>query len=258
MAFITESYLKTYYLDHDYDKPLCVPKGVKFTPSAWDYVQVRHITILEQDVPEEHESSHNENIKFAKPYNKEEWETPSSYKNHYTGEVMDEKPETMTHLFENELVYKDDPRIVLRGRLDTLQSQILEFQKECDKDRRDDLVDSLGDLLDYTRKILGYEVLNQEIPDIKVLGLSMDELRDKSHHPEKYFGLKQMVLLNHQMDEHILRLNRLRAESREIELVAVSTFKKDNSFVRSDIVKALNRLSSAFHILMYQELSKHN
>lgn len=191
--------------------------------------------------------------RYGYPRGGGDWQTPTTYKILYDGRMVDKKPEGMTHLYENILVYKDEPRIVLRGRLDTFQARIIEAQVMF-SGGFPHLVPILEELLSFTRQILGYEVLNKPLPEIRLLGLSMEELNDRSHNPQKYFGMKQMVLPSYSDGLAVAVLNRLRAEAREIELVAVSAFRKGKDIDRNDIILALNRLSSAFHILMYQEL----
>ena len=44
-----------------------------------------------------------------------------------------QKPEHMTHLNSREMVYKTHPRILLRGKLDTLESEILLVMVGCDE-----------------------------------------------------------------------------------------------------------------------------
>lgn len=186
----------------------------------------------------------------------DDWQTPNSYKILYTGEIVDKKPETMTHLYENILVYKDDPRIILRGKLDTLQSKIIETQASLIYyQSSEQLIKDLTEILNYTRKILGHEVLNQQLPDdLILLGFTEKQIRDISHNPLKHFNIKQMVLIDH-TDAIVAKLNLLRAFVREVELQAVITFRKNDTFERYDIIQALNRLSSIFHILMYRELA---
>ena len=56
--------------------------------------------------------------------------------------------------------------------------------------------------------------------------------------------------------ERILRLNRCRCAAREAELAAAAAFTDENgNAVRTDILRALNRMSSMLYILMIQEKS---
>ena len=192
--------------------------------------------------------------RYGYPRGGGEWKTPEHFIIAYDGRKVDVKPNGMTHLYENVLVYKDEPRIILRGRLDSLQAKIIEAQLMLEDKPK--LVAQLEDLLAFSRRILGSEVLNKPLEPIKILGFSLNEVKDRSHDPQKYYGMKQMVLTSYKDGKAVVVFNRLRAESREIELIAVQTFRQGNTIEREDLIVALNCLSSAFHILMYQELTQ--
>lgn len=254
MGLITEIFLRQKFPGNQQGGVFTLSKGDKLTPSAMDFLSVHHIEVIEKEEAMSTEPE-DKSSRYGYPRSGGDWKTPETYKVLYDGRTVDKKPEGMTHLYENMLVYKDEPRIVLRGRLDTYQAYIIEAQVMfLEKFPR--LVPVLEELLAFTRQLLGYEVLNKPLPDIKLLGLTMEELNDRSHNPQKYFGMKQMVLPTHSDGLAVAVLNRLRAEAREIELVAVSAFRKGEQMERNDIIMGLNRLSSAFHILMYQELSQ--
>ncbi|MGL4677247.1 MAG: cobalamin adenosyltransferase [Brevinema sp.] len=246
MALITEAILRRVFLLNGIPNEYKISPQDTLTPSAFDFLKDRKVKVLFQ----------NSDLEFSKPLNKEEWETDTQFKNFYTGEIMDSKLESMTHLFENILVYKDDPRIILRGKLDTLQSHIIEAQILFQEKKRSDLVESLTDILNFTREILRCEVLNIEFPDREILGMTSQEIREKSHNPQKYFHLKQMVLVHYRQGAIVAKCNTLRAYSRECELSAVQAYRSGDHINQNSLIQALNRLSSSFHILMYQELSQ--
>lgn len=202
-------------------------------------------------------SDNNNKHEYGKPVNREDWSTPKQFKILYTDEVVDKKPETMTHLYENVLVYKDEPRIVLRGKLDSLQAKIIETQAAFAFDKANErLIAELKEILDYSRQILGNEVLNKPMDEnVLLLGLDEKQIRDISHNPMKYFDMKQMVLIEYSDGIVVAKLNLLRTLVREAEIEALKAFRKGDSFERSDIVMALNRLSSIFHILIYREMA---
>ena len=55
----------------------------------------------------------------------------------------------------------------------------------------------------------------------------------------------------------IARLNRARCAAREAELAAVEAFSdREGNPVRTDMLQALNRMSSMLYLLMIQEKSK--
>lgn len=161
------------------------------------------------------------------------------------------KPEHMTHLREGMLVPKTHPRIALRGQLDSLQAAILLAQAELARDARHArLIEQLEDVLGYVRVLLRCEVLEQPVPSQRLLGLSEAELRERSHDPQRFYGVPRMLLPHHGMGLAYLRLNALRCAAREAELAAMRAFAAEGWAANADFLRAMNRLSSALHILM--------
>jgi len=172
-----------------------------------------------------------------------------------TGEEYTEKPECMTHLFGNRLVYKDHARIAFRGAIDHLQSQIVFAQVSLRSGYPDKLINDLEDVLNFARNLLRAEVLDEQLGDMQLLGLSISELRDQSHNPEKYFGVKAMTKPHYSMGEGFAHLNLLRSMTRQAEVAAVQALMDDREESCHEIVIALNRMSSGFHILCCRLLS---
>ena len=156
------------------------------------------------------------------------------------------KPENMTHLYGTELINKDNEIIVLRGKLDSLQSEILLTQFEVSESNDPEFIEKLQKTLVFTRMIMQAEVKNIPFTAWNELGMTSDEIRKKSHNPKKYFE-KKHILPNYEMGKKILLLNKLRSMTREVELTAVKALD-----TRIDIIEALNRLSSYFYICMIE------
>lgn len=164
------------------------------------------------------------------------------------GGSFTEKPEGMTHLHGNVLVPKTHPRIDLRGRMDALEAELLLCQHASQS--RAELSDALGQMLDYVRKLLRAEVLGEPIAEARLCGLSAAELRERSHYPERYYG-QPHFLPSAADSELLLRLNHLRTQIRQTELSACRAFQNaDGGCDRSDLIQALNRLSSLCWILI--------
>ena len=174
-------------------------------------------------------------------------------------EQTDSKPEKMTCLYGNQLTGKDNPVIAFRGKLDKLCAMILEAQLLGEEKQNRAFVDDLQEILDFTRSLLSAEYQCTPLGDFRLLGLSPEDLRERSHHPEKYFGCGHL-LMHHSMGALCLRLNLLRTVVRETELAAVAALRDSNDLgepvknCRKDMVKALNRLSSLLYILIYKYL----
>ncbi|MCK5826494.1 MAG: phosphate propanoyltransferase [Desulfuromusa sp.] len=165
------------------------------------------------------------------------------------GTTYVEKPEHLTQLTGNQLVPKDHPRIVFRGWLDQLQGEILLLQKQVTSSGDLSLGQTLGELLDRIRAILRAEVVDEPLEPCDFLGFNEAEIRDQSHHPQKYFGLEHLEL-SAAMDFSILSLNHLRTLVRSAELSAVTAFSGTADVERNDIIQALNRLSSVIYVVM--------
>ena len=154
------------------------------------------------------------------------------------------KPEHMTNLNAREMVCKTHPRILLRGKLDTLESEILVLQCSSKPEWRA----PLGDALMLVRMVLAAEVRETPLPAWKLDGMDPDEVHRCSHHPQE-FGFPGHILPAPEHGLIAAQLNRLRALTRETELAAVQTYWDGQKVSREDIVLALNRLSSFFYVL---------
>lgn len=172
------------------------------------------------------------------------------------GRRFTEKPEDWTHLDQKYLVPKDHPRIRFRGQIDLLQSKIVRAQVELDERRSDPkLVGDLQSVLDLLRQLLRSEVLGEPLPSENVIGLTPQELRRQSHDPQGFFGVEYMKLPDKSMGFIYAVLNELRAQARVAETAAVTAFRERPTPVQRQLLQTMNRLSSAFHILMCRELA---
>lgn len=181
---------------------------------------------------------------------------PARFVDHQTGAPLFSKPEQMTHLQGNELVIKDHPRIVFRGRLDSLQSELVLAQSMiAERSGNQRLLSDLQELLDMLREIMRCDVLDEQLHVAGLLGLDFSQLRERSHDPKRFYGVEPMTLPEYAMGTEYALLNRLRTQVREAELSAVSAYHESEGFSREDIILALNRLSSAVHIIMCRYLA---
>ena len=161
-----------------------------------------------------------------------------------------EKPEHMTHLHGNVLVPKDHPRIALRGKLDSFQAMVLAAQMAAGDEGRTGVIADLQDILAYARKVLASEVTEIPFGDEALLAMREDELRAVSHNPLKYYGSGHLMP-DYRMGRTVVALNILRTLARETELAAMRAFAGDTGEPkRPDLIRALNRLSSAVYILI--------
>ena len=168
-----------------------------------------------------------------------------------SGGYAEEKPEHMTHLNGEVLVPKTHPRIRFRGKMDTLEAELILCQRIPGAPEG-----ALGEILDLSRKILRCDVLEEPLRQDTLCGLTQDEQRGRSHMPQDYYG--QPHFMPQASDGSVIAgLNRARCFAREAELAAVEAFSnRDGNLLREDIPKALNRMSSMLYLLMIQEKAK--
>ncbi len=166
-----------------------------------------------------------------------------------------EKPEHMTHLRGNVLVYKDHPRIAFRGAIDSLESEIILVQTKAKESHLRKLYHDLEEIIKTIRHLLRCEVSGEAVGEVTLQELTTDQLREHSHHPSRYYGMHHFLpTAGH--GEMTACLNRLRTKARETELCAYRAFREENGDVsREDILRVLNRLSSLFWIMMFKYLT---
>ena len=199
-------------------------KGDQLTASARDYLNRERIQILpaEQAKPE----------RFRL----------------LSGGTTEEKPEHMTHLNGDVLVPKTHPRIRFRGAVDTLEAELLLCQHYVDQPWKK----PVEEILQYTRKLIRWDVLEESVPDRNLCGLTEAEQRQRSHRPQEFYGQPHFMPAVSD-GATVLWLNRARCAARQAELAAVEAFSdREGNPTRVDMIRAMNRLSSMIYILMIQ------
>lgn len=195
-----------------------------------------------------------------------------SYVDFKTGETYETKPESMAQIKGNQLVPKNDPIIVLRGKLDHAQAVVVAVQSwvavlgqpgaasqpgSQSPQGTQRLLTDLTEILTILRKVMTAEVMKTPCEIPTMLGLSQETLREQSHNTKKYFGVKSMTLPDYSMGPVYAGLNLIRTEVREVELAAVTAFQdpeRPDQSQREDIIQVLNRLSSAVYVMMCRYL----
>jgi len=169
------------------------------------------------------------------------------------GSRLENKPEHLTALRGNLLVPKNHPQIKFRGMLDAFEADVVSAQVAFVRLGLTKGVADLGQILAFVKQILRAEVLDQPLEDLNLLGLSDTELREHSHHPKQYYGIPHFAATAED-GEAVVLLNQLRTRVRQAELAAYDAFTLDGATVptRIDIIRALNRLSSAVYLMMFK------
>ena len=232
MELINEVYVKKLINDGKLQ-----PKGSKtvtdnqvFTPSAIEYLNDKNIRIIKQNET----TKTNEQKTFETVF----------------GGVMLNKPEHMTHLRGNTLVFKDHPVIKYRGALDYLESEIIMAQIIAKKCGYSSIIDDLEEIITMVRTLIRVQITGEKLNNFTLIGLNAEEMREHSHHSTKHYGISHF-LPTYTHGEVVAALNRLRTITRKTELIAYDAFKDQyGNADRSDIIQALNRMSSVFWIMM--------
>lgn len=226
MALFTEQSVRANVRVRDGKRVFYLGTDDRLTPSARSWLRLENIAILPAEQAK-----------------------PTEYRTLF-GAALQQKPEHMTHLRENVLVFKDHPRIVLRGYVDALEAELLLTQKAALQTQDTDLSAQLQQILDRVRLAMRCDVLDEPLADAPLCGLTADELRAHSHNPQKYYG--QPHFMPAAEDSTILlQLNRLRTQVRSCELAAYRAWRDENGAVtRPDLLQFYNRLSSLIWILM--------
>ncbi|MDR3176703.1 MAG: hypothetical protein LBU06_09255 [Desulfovibrio sp.] len=252
MKPLTEQELRLALKNADVER-YTVPKGTVVTPAAMEYLKTRRIELMENETPDPPAACAPEAKQAGGESGGLSGGKPPAFIGP-DGGGFDSKPEDLTHLQGRRLVRKDHPVIVWRGKLDSFTACIMEAQVLGEKLANPRFAEELQEILEFSRRLLSCEIRGAEVEEFRLLGLTADDLRTQSHHPEKFFGYRHM-LVSHKMGPLCIRLNTLRTVAREVELAAVAAFKDaDGRTGREDIIRALNRLSSLFYIMMFRYL----
>ena len=195
--------------------PVVVRRGDVLTPSARSWLREHRVEVVfPQGEPPKEEAPRG-------------GQRPAPRYRTLFGAALEEKPEHMTHLKGNVLVFKDHPRIVFRGWIDLLEAELLLCQQTCAGAGYRDLTEELGEALAFVRRCIRYDVLEEPVGELRLCGMGPDEL------------------------PALLAVNKVRTVARQTELAAYRAFRDENGAVaREDILLGLNRLSSLFWIMM--------
>ncbi|MDR1825460.1 MAG: hypothetical protein LBR27_09100 [Bifidobacteriaceae bacterium] len=257
MSLVTEAALRAEFTEDQLEAldVYRVPAGTIVTPSARalliDHrvdlmIGDKHVIKLPQ--PDGASATADDQAPSALPA----FTKPDRYQS-LTGQTYTEKPEHMTALRGHVLVAKDHPQIRFRGQLDSLEAKILCTQLAFQRLGLHKGVADLTSVLLFVKQILRAEVLDEPLGPVELLGLSDAELRRQSHNPREVFGVPHFAA-SLEDGEAVIALNALRTAAREVELAAYEAFKQADGTTpeHEDIILALNRLSSAFYLMMFK------
>ncbi len=187
------------------------------------------------------------------------WDTPATFPVQRSGSTpvcvtcgqpIQQKPEHLTQLDATHFAPKNIPRIRFRGKLDSVQGLIQLIAARARAWRLPDLAQHLDTLAAYCREILSAEYNDRPVAPLSLAGLDEAAIREATHHPQRVLGIPHLTP-GPEDHEIIHWLNYLRTQVREAELAALDAFAPPPLFepTRPDLIRALNRLSSAVYYL---------
>lgn len=157
---------------------------------------------------------------------------------------------TETSLNAAERVSKTHARIELRGKLDSLNAQIILFQADSGSE---DFTKDLEAVRQVVTRLQSCEASEKIFEGVLTLwNMDENEIHERSHDTKRFYG-KGHLLPNCAMGRGAARINLLRTLVRETELCACRAFNGEDAL---KIIHVLNRLSSALYILEYKYIPK--
>ena len=211
--------------------PVVVNRDQMLTPGARDYLREHRVEVVYPQGEAAGEGAPS---------------APAKYRTLF-GAALNEKPEHMTHLKGNVLVFKDHPRIAFRGWIDALEAEILLTQQAAAGEGYGALAGELEEVLGFVRRYIRFDVLDEPVGAIELCGYTPEQLREYSHYPEKHFG-QPHFLACYTDGPALLAVNKLRTVVRQ---TAYAAFRDaDGNVTRGDMILGLNRLSSLMWIFM--------
>ena len=139
MPVITEGMLRKLEKEGQLEKVRITEKDI-LTPSAREFLNIKKIDFRikksQEQIVKNEQNAKNEIKGSPANTSEEKISKKREYRDYITGAVYDKKPEFMTHLFGNNLVVKNHKRIILRGKFDILQAEIIKYWKKYEKNKK--------------------------------------------------------------------------------------------------------------------------
>lgn len=259
MTVITESELRELW-QNGRGKIPTFPDGTRFSAAARDFLRAQHLEVQYAPQPTTQSSATTSGV----------WDKPGSFPVILNGplpvcvecgQAMQAKPEHMTQIDAGHFASKTNPRLVFRGRVDSLHAIMMLTAATARRFELPELAQHLDTLAAYCREIMSAEYNRRKVAKLVMMGKNEAELHEISHWPDKHLGIQHII--PGACDHEILHwLNMLRTQCREVEITSLQVFPQKNhdaEFPGSDLATALNRLSSAVYVLeLYFQAGKLN
>jgi len=250
MAIMTEAELRDLIRQPRAGMTVTVPPGTRFSPSAQDFIKHWQLEIV---------YSAGAPLPPPAPAAPPAWERPAAFPFQTSGPLptcavcgmpVTAKPEHLTQLDAEHFAPKNIPRIRFRGQLDTLHGLVLLVGAQARSAQRPELAGHLETLAAYCRELMSAEYNERPVAPLQLAGLDEEALHKATHHPQATLGVGH-VIPDSGSPPLLLWLNYLRCLARETELAALDAFVTGPEYrvTRPDLIKAVNRLSSAIYYL---------
>ncbi len=233
-----------------------LPRGVRFTPSAKDFINQWNIEIC---YLEEAKATPAPNPITSGQADRPAWDKPGEFPVRLEGPVpvcavcgqpVTHKPGHLAQLDAGHFAPKTAPQFLFRGKMDTVHAHFLLAAAQARGFNLPDLSDRLSTLAAYCREITSAEYNKRKIAPLQLAGLSATDIHQATHNPKRTLGIGHVVPGPND-HELLLQLNLLRSQVREAELTAAHVFTgPDGQPTRPDLTEGLNKLSSAVYYLI--------
>ncbi len=255
-VYITESWLRERF-GLAQQTEVQVPANAVFTPSARELLESRKVTVKyvdEQGQTFREQGVHQQAEAVAPDLVKVHALTSESH--HQSAncllcqQIVQKKPDTLTHLNAHELVSKSDGRIQLRSLVDGAIAFAVWIQAEQYGQWSAVFDLWLADIRSALGNLMRADATGTPMPPVSMGEFDSEALHQLSHHPLRFIGYDHIVP-DVQYGLTVARLNMLRAKIREAETIAAQVLiTHDFKVLRPDMMQGLNRLSSAVYVLM--------
>jgi ethanolamine utilization cobalamin adenosyltransferase len=247
-VIVTEAALREQLRHPRHGATVHVPAGAVLSPSARDFVGQWDL-LLEEDG---HASTAAPPTGAPPTGARPAWDTPSAFTFDpdagttciTCGTPVEHKPEHVTQLDACHMAPKSHPRIRLRSALDTLQATVLLAAHRARDAEAEETATRLDSLAAYIRELLAAEYQERPAAPLTLDGLDDAALRAATHDPRGTLGVDHLTPASTDPDI-LLWCNLVRASSRDVEVLAVTTYPNPHDPVGASLVHGLNRFSSA-------------
>lgn len=227
-----------------------IPAGARLSPAAADFVAQWDLLVDEAPGPVREPSDVRSEGARAP------WDVPSRFPVAPSdaplctacGSAVRDKAAGQTQLNATHYSAKTHPRIVLRGRVDSLHAFVLLAQHQALSTGKSEAAASLGSLAAYCRELTSAEYNERPVADAVIDGLDFEAIHRVTHDPRAELGIDHLTIDGSASMLHHL-LNVLRTQSREVEIIALEAFPSPHHPYGASICHALNRFSSIAYYL---------